>query len=119
MDRTEITQIVDRDLFLQQAVEDFQQGVDDGLAKGIGRGRNLLVTLVARRKTEVAAFLSNNRLCPLDCPLCEIAAISDRDSFYRGDLVYSFLDNPRQGLVSASSFAYALVSIVSCCSLTV
>lgn len=56
--------------FLRQAVENLQQGVDDCLAKGIGRGSDLLVTLVARRQTEVAAFLCNDRLCPLYCPLC-------------------------------------------------
>lgn len=59
---------------------------------GIGRGSDLLVTLVSRRKAKVAACVRNDRLCPLDCPLCEIAAIFDRESFHCGDLVYSFLD---------------------------
>ena len=76
---------------MRQAVENLQQGVDDGLAKGIGRRGDLLVSVVARRKAKIAAFLCNDCLCSFDCPLCEIAAIFDRDSFQRGDLVNGFL----------------------------
>lgn len=82
-------------LILRQAVEDLQQGVNDGLAKRVGRRGDLLVTLVARRKAQLAAFLRNDRLCPLDCPLCQIAAIFDRDCFHRDDLVCSFMDSLR------------------------
>lgn len=38
------------------------------------------------------SFLRNDRLRPLDCPLREIAAVFDRDSFHGGDFVYRFLD---------------------------
>lgn len=65
-------------LFLHQAIEDFKQGIYDGLAKGVGRCGNFVFAVVTRGDGEIAAFVSNNRLSPFNCPKGEIAAAGNR-----------------------------------------
>ena len=49
-------------LLLHQAVKDFQQGIDDGLAKGVGRRSDFVFAMIPRGDGEIAAFFGDDRL---------------------------------------------------------
>ena len=48
-------------LLLHQAVKDFQQGIDDGLAKGVGRRSDFVFAMIPRGDGEIAAFFGDDR----------------------------------------------------------
>lgn len=71
------------DLLLRnEAVEDFKQSIDDGLAERVGAFRDSAIVAPARSHSKIAALVSYDSGGAFDRPLCEIGAAFDRDGFH-------------------------------------
>lgn len=71
------------DLLLRnEAVEDFKQSIDDGLAEPVGAFRDPAIIAPASCYSKIAALFNYDGGGALDRPLCEIGAAFDRDGFH-------------------------------------
>lgn len=95
-----------RSILGEEAVEDLQKGIDDGLAERIGASCHFLVALIASSEREVAALVRDNGFRPLDRPLREVSAAGDSHRF---DLIAHsrFLSRFRAGSCRAVCIASA------------